>query len=1178
MPKQLRKAQNIRAKTAMLFVFAFALVGANQAMAANASVSTLASASISADTAGASFTTLTGPALDEGTSGNVNTIGTITLAPPSGFTFDPSATATATVSRLGTGTAALLTLSPTVTVTANTITITVTSKDAATARSRITWAGIKVRPTAGTPLANGNITMLSSSTAAITGITKGTTSFGTLTEVTGKATTIQFVQAPPASVTAGATLSPAVTVKTTDQFANPVSGLSVAMSLNGGGALTGGGAQSTASGTGIATFSGLSVNQTGSKTLTANVSSPALSVTSSPLSVTPGAIQHYLVSTTTTQTRGTPFSVMVSAQDVNNNTVTTDSSTVVTLTSSTRNALFDGTGDGSFRNNTGTLTNGAFTVSTKDNLGESVTITATDANAKTGASSSITVNGLTGDFRSNVSSGNWDAVGTWQIWNGSSWVAAASVPTGAASVNVAILSGNTITLMGATSLVGTLTVSGTLSFSGSGVLTVGPSGILQSAGTVNGSSTTLIINSGGTYQHNQNGGTIPTATWNSASTCQIIGTTTTVPGGLGQSFGNITWNCPSQNGNINLGGSPTTITGNLSVTKTGNGQLQLMASTGSATTTVSGNYLQIGGTFVINAGGTGTATLTVNGFSLAGGTFDMTSSGTSILNVGGDFSVTGAGLFTRSGTSTASVNFNGSNPQNFTNSGLMQGTISYTVNSGATLLMGANTLSGSGAFTLASGGTLASGHANGLNGNLTVSGTTTLSTGANYIYNGPAAQAAGALLPATVNSLAISNTAGAVTLGQATTATTSVTLASGAKLSLPSGTSGAATLAIASVNKAAGTWGNTGSGANNIDGNHFAGTGVLNVSSGPTSNTALASSGSSSTYGSPVTLTATVTGSGPTPSGTVTFTDGATTLGTGTLDGSGVAAFVISILSVVGSPHTITAVYSGDANYSGSTSSGSVSVTVGQRPITVTADAKNKVSGNPDPPLTSQITSGSLVGSDSLSGALTRLPGESVGVYAIGRGSLTAGANYNLTFVSANLTITARTSQSPMVDLNGNGMSDIWEQTYNATNLAPNASASGDGVSNLQKSIAGVDPFATNSFPAISSFTLSNTTVWASIPSVLGKQYQLQSVTNIVPGFGATNWTAESTVIARTGSVATLSAPVTLTPKFFRVQISDVDTDRDGVNDWEEYQLGLDPLNPYSNGQLKGQGQPPERL
>ena len=75
-------------------------------------------------------------------------------------------------------------------------------------------------------------------------------------------------------------------------------------------------------------------------------------------------------------------------------------------------------------------------------------------------------------------------------------------------------------------------------------------------------------------------------------------------------------------------------------------------------------------------------------------------------------------------------------------------------------------------------------------------------------------------------------------------------------------------------------------------------------------------------------------------------------------------------------------------------------------PITVTADAKTKVEGYPDPALTYQITSGSLVSPDNFTGALTRAPGETVGTYVIGQGMLALTANYSLTYVPANLTIT----------------------------------------------------------------------------------------------------------------------------------------------------------------------------
>ena len=63
-----------------------------------------------------------------------------------------------------------------------------------------------------------------------------------------------------------------------------------------------------------------------------------------------------------------------------------------------------------------------------------------------------------------------------------------------------------------------------------------------------------------------------------------------------------------------------------------------------------------------------------------------------------------------------------------------------------------------------------------------------------------------------------------------------------------------------------------------------------------------------------MTFTATVSGSGGTPTGTVVFYDGANDLGSGTLNGSGQATLGDSSLSVSGSPHSITAVYGGDSS------------------------------------------------------------------------------------------------------------------------------------------------------------------------------------------------------------------------------------------------------------------------
>ncbi|MGB4776030.1 MAG: MBG domain-containing protein, partial [Daejeonella sp.] len=77
------------------------------------------------------------------------------------------------------------------------------------------------------------------------------------------------------------------------------------------------------------------------------------------------------------------------------------------------------------------------------------------------------------------------------------------------------------------------------------------------------------------------------------------------------------------------------------------------------------------------------------------------------------------------------------------------------------------------------------------------------------------------------------------------------------------------------------------------------------------------------------------------------------------------------------------------------------------RLITITADNKSKIYGSADPALTYTLTSGSLETNDSFTGSLSRTSGESVvgSPYAISQGSLTAGSNYSLNFIGADLTI-----------------------------------------------------------------------------------------------------------------------------------------------------------------------------
>jgi hypothetical protein len=78
-------------------------------------------------------------------------------------------------------------------------------------------------------------------------------------------------------------------------------------------------------------------------------------------------------------------------------------------------------------------------------------------------------------------------------------------------------------------------------------------------------------------------------------------------------------------------------------------------------------------------------------------------------------------------------------------------------------------------------------------------------------------------------------------------------------------------------------------------------------------------------------------------------------------------------------------------------------LTIKPKTLTITADAKTKIIDEKDPVLT--YTSEGLVGTDKISGKLTRDEGENLGTYAIRQGSLSAGNNYSISYTGANLTI-----------------------------------------------------------------------------------------------------------------------------------------------------------------------------
>ena len=157
---------------------------------------------------------------------------------------------------------------------------------------------------------------------------------------------------------------------------------------------------------------------------------------------------------------------------------------------------------------------------------------------------------------------------------------------------------------------------------------------------------------------------------------------------------------------------------------------------------------------------------------------------------------------------------------------------------------------------------------------------------------------------------------------------------------------------------------------------------VNNASSGggqSTTTTALVSSLNPSTLNQLVTFTATVSPTGAT--GTVTFMDGTTSLGAGTLSG-GVASFATTGLSVA--THSITAKYAGNSSYSSSTSSAVSQVVNGASKTSTTTI----VTTNANPSASGQsVTFIATVSPSAATGSVTFLDGTTT----LGSGTLSGG-------------------------------------------------------------------------------------------------------------------------------------------------------------------------------------------
>ena len=220
--------------------------------------------------------------------------------------------------------------------------------------------------------------------------------------------------------------------------------------------------------------------------------------------------------------------------------------------------------------------------------------------------------------------------------------------------------------------------------------------------------------------------------------------------------------------------------------------------------------------------------------------------------------------------------------------------------------------------------------------------------------------------------------------------------------------------------------------------------------------TALTALPNPATAGQTVTLTATVTSTtAGSITGTVTFLDGSTSIGTGNVSAGGVAMLQTSTLSVA--THSVTAMYSGDSNFAVSTSP----------PVTVTISAPTKaatstaITASPNPAATgANVTLTATVTSQTagtITGTVTFLDGAN----SIGTGSV--GANGVATLQTSSLS-----AGTHSVTAMYGGDANFLTSTSSAVSLVINAAAPAFNLAIVPESLT-----VTRSAPAMATITVT---------------------------------------------------------------------------------------------------------
>lgn len=178
--------------------------------------------------------------------------------------------------------------------------------------------------------------------------------------------------------------------------------------------------------------------------------------------------------------------------------------------------------------------------------------------------------------------------------------------------------------------------------------------------------------------------------------------------------------------------------------------------------------------------------------------------------------------------------------------------------------------------------------------------------------------------------------------------------------------------------------------------------------------------------------------------------------------------------------------------------------------------------------------------------------------------SLTQKTNHSRKTLPLLLTAALTPSLPAQLDLNGDGMSDVWQTLHNAQNFLPHEDSDHDGLSNHEESLAGTNPFSPESKLGLSIPRRITNPITVSWSSILGKNYQLYSSPDLE------NWTPIGSIISGDGSIQSLEVSPSSNRQFWQLAAMDRDNDGDGLTAYEETLLNYSDNDPYSSNNFTG--------